>query len=30
VTEPGLVAGWVAPPASGVHARPVDFEYVRV
>lgn len=30
VTEPGKMAGWVAPPASGVHARPVDFEYVKM
>ena len=26
--EPGKMAGWVAPPSSGIHARPVDFEYV--
>ncbi len=30
VHEPGRMASWVAPPASGVHAKPVDFEYVRV
>jgi len=29
VTDPGRVAGWLAPPASGIHSRPVDFEYVR-
>jgi benzoyl-CoA 2,3-dioxygenase component B len=29
ITEPGRVAGWIAPPASGIHAQPVDFEYVR-
>jgi benzoyl-CoA 2,3-epoxidase subunit B len=29
VLEPGRIAGWVAPPSSGVHAKPVDFEYVR-
>jgi len=29
VTEPGQMASWVAPPASGIHARPLDFEYVR-
>ncbi len=29
VTEPGKMAGWVAPPASGVGTKPVDFEYVR-
>jgi benzoyl-CoA 2,3-dioxygenase component B len=30
VTEPGAIAGWIAPPATGVHAKPVDFEYVRL
>jgi benzoyl-CoA 2,3-epoxidase subunit B len=30
VTERGKLAGWVAPPATGVHAKPVDFDYVRV
>jgi benzoyl-CoA 2,3-dioxygenase component B len=30
VTEPGRMAGWVAAPASGIHAKPVDYEYVRV
>ncbi len=30
VTEPGKVAGWVAPPASGIHQQPVDFDYVRL
>jgi benzoyl-CoA 2,3-dioxygenase component B len=30
VREPGRMASWVAPPASGVHAQPVDFEYVRL
>ena len=29
VTEPGRMAGWVAPPATGIHAKPVDYEYVR-
>ena len=29
VAEPGKMAGWVAPPASGVGTKPVDFEYVR-
>ena len=23
------MAGWVAPPATGIHAKPADFEYVR-
>ena len=30
VTEPGKMAGWVAPPSTGIHARPVDFEYVMI
>jgi benzoyl-CoA 2,3-dioxygenase component B len=29
VREPGAIAAWLAPPANGVHAKPVDFEYVR-
>jgi benzoyl-CoA 2,3-dioxygenase component B len=29
VHEPGRMAGWLAPPATGVHAKPLDFEYVR-
>jgi benzoyl-CoA 2,3-dioxygenase component B len=29
VTEPGQMAGWVASPASGIHAKPLDFDYVR-
>jgi benzoyl-CoA 2,3-epoxidase subunit B len=28
MTDPGRVAGWLAPPASGIHAHPVDFEYI--
>ncbi len=30
VTTPGQVAGWLAPPASGINGRPLDFEYVRL
>jgi benzoyl-CoA 2,3-dioxygenase component B len=30
VRRPGQMAGWVAPPASGIHAKPVDYEYVRM
>ena len=30
VTLPGQMASWVAAPASGIHAKPVDFEYVRI
>jgi benzoyl-CoA 2,3-dioxygenase component B len=29
VREPGRMAGWIAPPTSGIHAKPVDYEYVR-
>jgi benzoyl-CoA 2,3-epoxidase subunit B len=29
VREPGRMASWIAPPASGIHQRPVDYEYVR-
>ena len=29
VTEPGKFANWIAPPARGVNAQPIDFEYVR-
>ncbi|MFQ5558893.1 MAG: benzoyl-CoA 2,3-epoxidase subunit BoxB, partial [Acidimicrobiales bacterium] len=28
--EPGRVAGWIAPPTSGINTKPVDFEYVRL
>jgi hypothetical protein len=30
ITEPGRMAGWLAPPANGIHAKPVDYEYVKV
>jgi benzoyl-CoA 2,3-epoxidase subunit B len=30
VTEPGRVAGWLAPPATGIHQKPIDYEYVRI
>ena len=29
VTEPGKMAGWIAPPARGINNQPVDFDYVR-
>jgi benzoyl-CoA 2,3-dioxygenase component B len=29
VHQPGKIAGWIAPPASGVHGKPFEFEYVR-
>jgi len=30
VTEPGAMAGWLAPPSAGIHARPTDYEYVQL
>jgi benzoyl-CoA 2,3-dioxygenase component B len=30
VREPGQMAGWVAAPSTGIHAKPVDYEYVRL
>ena len=30
VTEPGRMAGWLAAPASGIHDKPTEFEYVRL
>ena len=30
VRDPGKMAGWVAPPASGLHGKPVDYEYVKL
>ncbi len=30
VTEPGKMAGWIAPPSTGINQKPVDFEYVLV
>jgi len=30
VTERGKMAGWLAAPSTGIHAKPLDFEYVRV
>jgi benzoyl-CoA 2,3-dioxygenase component B len=29
VTERGKYANWVAPPAAGIHDKPVDFDYVK-
>lgn len=28
VTEPGRMAGWIAPPAKGINGQSADFEYV--
>ena len=30
VTEPGRIANWIAPPASGIKGKPFEFEYVRL
>ena len=30
VTEPGKMAGWIAPPSSGINQKPVDYDYVQV
>ena len=30
VTEPGKMAGWIAPPARGIDSKPVDYEYVKL
>ena len=29
VADPGKMAGWIAPPARGIHGQDVDFEYVK-
>ncbi len=29
VVEPGVMAGWIAPPARGIDGKPAGFEYVR-
>jgi benzoyl-CoA 2,3-dioxygenase component B len=30
VTEPGKMAGWIAPPDRGINANAVDYEYVKL
>jgi benzoyl-CoA 2,3-epoxidase subunit B len=30
VFEPGLMAGCIAPPATGINGQPVDYQYVRL
>jgi benzoyl-CoA 2,3-epoxidase subunit B len=30
VTEPGKMAGWIAPPERGVNELPIDYQYVRL
>jgi benzoyl-CoA 2,3-dioxygenase component B len=29
VYEPGKIAGWIAPPQSGIKNKPFEFEYVH-
>ncbi|HSH10638.1 MAG TPA: benzoyl-CoA 2,3-epoxidase subunit BoxB [Ilumatobacter sp.] len=30
VSEPGKMAGWIAPPSTGVNQKPVDYRYVQI
>ena len=30
VTEPGKMAGWIAPPDCGINANPLAYEYVKL
>lgn len=30
VSEVGRMAGWIAPPATGINGKPVEYEYVRL
>jgi benzoyl-CoA 2,3-epoxidase subunit B len=30
VTEPGKMAGWIAPPERGIDDLPIDYQYVRL
>jgi benzoyl-CoA 2,3-epoxidase subunit B len=30
VTEPGKIANWIAPPATGIKGKPFEFEYVKL
>ena len=30
VTEPGKMAGWIAPTARGIDGKPVDYDYVKL
>jgi len=30
ITEPGMMAGWVAAPSRGIHQQPIEYEYVRI
>ncbi|MEO6653516.1 MAG: benzoyl-CoA 2,3-epoxidase subunit BoxB [Ilumatobacteraceae bacterium] len=30
VTDPGRMAGWIAPPSTGINRKPADFDYVKI
>jgi benzoyl-CoA 2,3-epoxidase subunit B len=30
VREPGRMAGWIAAPSTGIHQKPVEYDYVRM
>ncbi len=30
VTEPGKMAGWIAPPDRGINANPIEYQYVKL
>jgi benzoyl-CoA 2,3-dioxygenase component B len=30
VMAPGKMANWIAPPARGIHGKPIDYEYVKL
>jgi benzoyl-CoA 2,3-dioxygenase component B len=30
VTEPGKMAGWIAPPDRGINSNALEYEYVRL
>ena len=30
VTDPGKMAGWIAPPTNGINQKPVEYEYVLI
>jgi benzoyl-CoA 2,3-epoxidase subunit B len=30
VQEPGKMAGWLAPPQAGIHAKPINYNYVQI
>ena len=30
ITQPGKMAGWLAPPSRGIHGKDIDYEYVKL